>query len=137
MTKVRITLKLNDCHAEAEYDPDTNVTTILTGSQWAQQKNSIPNSVIDWRDQIKKNGVVDATGTFVKDQPIITKRKGYTSLSPAAGVITGRSTQGTTAWKVKDEGNETAIDDYLKQKGVLDADGHFIQPVNRKQGNNS
>ena len=27
---------------------------------------------------------------------------------------------------------ETAIDDYLKQKGVLDADGHYISPENRK-----
>ena len=138
--KVPIILKQENCQAKAEYDPDTNVTTILAdgrASKWAKASNAIPKSVRDWREQIVRGEVVDATGTFVKDQPIITKRKGYTSLSLAAGVITGRSTQGTTAWKVKDEGNETAIDDYLKQKGVLDADGHFIQPVNRKQGNNS
>lgn len=138
MTKVRITLKLNDCHAEAEYDPDTNVTTILTGSQWAQQKNSIPNSVIDWREQIVRGEVVDATGTFVKDQPIITKRKGSTSLSLAAGIIAGRAAQGTKEWVVCEEKRKNiAIGDYLKDLGVLDADGHFIQPVNRKQGNNS
>ena len=132
---ITIFLNQNNCHAEAKYDPDTNVTTILAdggASKWAEASNAIPKSVRDWREQIVRGEVVDATGTFVKDQPIITKRKGYTSLSPAAGVITGRSTQGTTAWKVKDEGNETAIDDYLKQKGVLDADGHYISPENRK-----
>ena len=135
MAKIKIFLNQNNCHAEAKYDPDTNVTTILAdggASKWAEASNAIPKSVRDWREQIVRGEVVDATGTFVKDQPIITKRKGYTSLSPAAGVITGRSTQGTTAWKVKDEGNETAIDDYLKQRGVLDADGHYISPENRK-----
>lgn len=133
--KVPIILKQENCQAKAEYDPDTNVTTILAdgrASKWAKASNAIPKSVRDWREQIVRGEVVDATGTFVKDQPIITKRKGSTSLSPAAGVITGRSTQGTTAWKVNVEGKETAIDDYLKQKGVLDADGHYISPENRK-----
>ena len=133
--KVPIILKQENCQAKAEYDPATNVTTILAdgrASKWAKASNAIPNSVRDWREQIVRGEVVDATGTFVKDQPIITKRKGFTSLSPAAGVITGRSTQGTTAWKVNVEGKETAIDDYLKQKGVLDADGHYISPENRK-----
>lgn len=135
MAKIKIFLNQNDCHAEAEYDTDTNVTTILAdggASKWAEASNAIPKSVRDWREQIVRGEVVDATGTFVKNQPIITKRKGSTSLSPAAGVITGRSTQGTTAWKVNVEGKETAIDDYLKQKGVLDADGHYISPENRK-----
>lgn len=135
MAKIKIFLNQNNCHAEAEYDPDTNVTTILADggvSKWAEASNAIPKSVRDWREQIVRGEVVDATGTFVKDQPIITKRKGSTSLSPAAGVITGRSTQGTTAWKVNVEGKETAIDDCLKQKGVLDADGHYISPENRK-----
>lgn len=133
--KVPIILKQENCQAKAEYDPATNVTTILAdgrASKWAKASNAIPKSVRDWREQIVRGEVVDATGTFVKDQPIITKRKGSTSLSPAAGVITGRSTQGTTAWKVNVEGKETAIDDYLKQKGVLDADGHYISPENRK-----
>ena len=99
--KIKIFLNQGDCHAEAEYDPDTNVTTILEGSQWAPKKNAIPNCVIDWRDQIKKNGVVDANGKFEKNQPIVTRRKRRTSLSTAGGVILGRSAQGTKEWVVR------------------------------------
>ena len=98
MAKITIFLNQNNCHAEAEYDPDTNVTTILAdggASKWAEASNAIPKSVRDWREQIVRGEVVDATGKFVKDQPIMTKRKGSTSLSPAAGVILGRSAQGT------------------------------------------
>ena len=76
------------------------------------------------------SGVVDATGKFVKDQPIITKRKGSTSLSPAAGVITGRSAQGTKEWVVREEEKNIVIDGYLKGLGVLDANGRFIQADN-------
>ena len=137
MDKIKIFLNQNDCHAEAEYDPDTNVTTILAGSQWAQQKNAIPNSVIDWRDQIKKNGVVDANGEFKKNQPIVTRRKGRTSLSLAAGIITGRAAQGTKEWVVREEEKNIVIDGYLKGLGVLDANGHFIQPAVRKKVDNS
>ena len=136
MDKIKIFLNQNDCHAEAEYDPDTNVTTILAGSQWAPKKNAIPNGVSKLRDEIENSHVVDANGKFEKNQPIVTRRKGRTSLSTAGGVILGRSAQGTKEWVVREGEKETAIDDCLKEKKVLDANGRFIQPANRKEKNN-
>ena len=94
-------------------------------------KKAILNSVIDWRDQIKKNGVVDANGKFEKNQPIVTRRKGRTSLSLATGIITGRAAaQGTKEWVVREEEKNIVIDGYLKGLGVLDANGRFIQADN-------
>ena len=130
MAKIEITLEQKNCHATAEYDTDTNVTTILAGSQWAPKKNAIPNGVSKLRDEIENSHVVDANGKFEKNQPIVTRRKGRTSLSTAGGVILGRSAQGTKEWVVREEEKNIVIDGYLKGLGVLDANGRFIQADN-------
>lgn len=129
-SKIDIELIMRDRKASAVYDTDTNITTILAGSQWASNPQpSLPNSAKQWRDTIQKNGVVDDLGTFVSNQDIKTNRAGSTSLSPAASIITGGSESGMGRWTLKDG---TQIGEYLKEIGVLNENGNYILPENRK-----
>ena len=128
--EIELTMRNLNLKARAIYDADTNITTILAGSQWASNPQpSLPNSAKQWRDTIQKNGVVDDLGTFVSNQDIKTNRAGSTSLSPAASIITGGSESGMGRWTLKDG---TQIGEYLKEIGVLDENGNYILPENRK-----
>lgn len=130
MAKVKVKLDSGRCDAHAEYDTETNVTTILKDTKWEPGvKPSIPNSAAKLRKQIESRSAVDSSGKFVLDQDIKTKKNGSTSLSPAASVITGRSATGFQDWIV--EGSAQSIGDYLKAKGVLDPSGHYIPPTQR------
>ena len=131
MTKVRITLNQNDCHAEAEYDPDTKVTTILIGAKWAEEKVSLNGRRAQTlRQQCRTQGIVNSNGEFVKDYPIEPERAGSTSLSPAAEVIVGRPSQGTADWKVLgDHGEEEIkIKDYLEKEGIWESTERINSP---------
>lgn len=129
-SKIDIELIMRDRKASAVYDTDTNITTILAGSQWASNPQpSLPKSAKKWRDDIQKNGIVDSFGRFTKEQKVETNRAGFTSLSPAASIITGGSESGMGRWTLKDG---TPIGEYLKSIGVLDDKGHYISPENRK-----
>lgn len=130
MAKVKVKLDSGRCDAHAEYDTETNVTTILKDTKWEPDvKPSIPNSAAKLRKQIESRSAVDSLGKFVLDQDIKTKKNGSTSLSPAASVITGRSATGFQDWIV--EGSTQSIGDYLKEEGVLDPSGHYIPPTQR------
>lgn len=54
MAKVKVKLDSGRCDAHAEYDTETNVTTILKDTKWEPGvKPSIPNSAAKLRKQIE------------------------------------------------------------------------------------
>ena len=131
MAKIKIFLNQNDCHAEAEYDPDTKVTTILIGAKWAEEKVSLNGRRVQTlRQQCRTQGIVNSNGEFVKDYPIEPERAGSTSLSPAAEVIVGRPSQGTAEWKVlgNNGDEEMKIMDYLEKEGMRESTERINSP---------
>ena len=134
MAKVKITLrpkKQDNCRADAIYDTDTKVTTILIGAKWAEEKESLNGRRAQTlRQQCRTQGIVNSNGEFVEDYPIEPERAGSTSLSPAAEVIVGRSAQGTAEWKVLgDNGDEEMkITDYLEKEGIWESTERINSP---------
>ncbi len=117
-------------HAKGTYNTDTNVTTILQGSKWkTTQGGSLPRNLSPLRDKLINNGDVDSNGVFQRNVEIKTKRRRYTSLSPAASLIANGASSGIGSWQTDVNGISMAIGDHLKEIGVFNADGRYVPPA--------
>lgn len=104
--RIYIKQKHSDVNAEAIYQECK--TVVLPGGTISK----------DFAEHIqggKKAKSYRNNSEYVNEDGVILKKCEFTSPSTAAQFVTGRSTNGYTAWKV---GEKKSLGDYLKEKGL-------------------
>ena len=76
-------------NVRVQYNLSTRETIVFAGSPLAQENKGTSSSYKKFREELKKEGIIDGT-KFLKNYIFVQKKKNDTSLSFAAAVILNR-----------------------------------------------